>query len=94
MASVALADIVVTLIDSLGPSWGWIGLVSWVVWQLYCPLPNYETKLQQWHNHFVGRLETHETVDIALAEGDVSAAKVREQYGRQRLASSELKEDD
>jgi len=94
VSSVALADIVVTLIDSLGPSWGWIGLGTWVLWQLYCPLPNHCTKLQQVRRDFTERLRVIETTQIALAEevAGVDEGEVRTLHGEDGVTVSQLKD--
>lgn len=88
------ADIIVGLINSLGPSWGWIALGSWLVWELYCPLPSHTTKLQQFHNDLTTRLRVIETTQIALAEevAGIDQNEVRTLHGEDGITVSQLKD--
>jgi len=91
-----VTDLLVGAVNSLGPSWGWLALAMWLAWQLYCPLPNHETKLQSAHNDLTTRLNQIEITQIALGEyvDGVDAERIRRLHGAESLSPNDLIETD
>lgn len=96
---VALADTLTSwLISHVGPEWGWVLFFGWGTWQLYCPFENYTTKLQAWHDDFVGQAKDLKTGQIALAEDissfaetEIDPEKYRELHDRERTVTDDLR---
>lgn len=87
-------SLLLDLVNSIGPAWGWAIVILWTTWQLYCPLPNHKTKVQRFHDDFTGRLRRIELIQIALAEevADVNEHQVRDLHGEDGLTSSDIKQ--
>lgn len=79
-----------------GPTVGWALVILWGMWQLYCPLPNHTTKLQQFHDDLTLRLRRIELTQIALAEEvtNVDEGAVRNLHeDEERMRSADLKRE-
>jgi len=85
---------VVSLLNNVGPAWGWAIAFIWLTWQLYCPIPKHETKLQSWHGDLTERFERIEIGQVAISEEveDVDATKIRDIHEKQGLTTEELKD--
>lgn len=82
------------IINTLGPSWGWLVFFAWILWEIYSPIPNHETKFQQFHGDLTARLERHEIGQISLAEevDGVRATKYRQIHGREQMTTTSFKD--
>jgi len=82
--------------EYVGPQWGPIVPFLWLLWQLYCPFPNHETKLQTWFGSLTERFDRVEKGQIALAEEirTVDEGKFREIHEGDELTTSAFKDED
>ena len=66
----------------------------WLLWELYCPLPNHTTKLQSFHNDLTTRFQRLEVGQISLAEQieDADEDRFREIHDKDRLTTEAFKD--
>jgi len=67
----------------------------WILWELYCPIPNHQTKLQQYHHDFTTRLKRIEVGQVALAAQveAVDEDKYKDLHNKDSLSPADLYED-
>lgn len=80
------------MIDTVGPSWGWLVGFSWLMYQLYNPF--YQTKLQQYHHDLSARFHRVEVVQVAISEeiDGIDEDFVKELHGQSGLSTNDLKQ--
>jgi len=88
-------SVAVELLGAVGPIWSVPLFLVWLMWELYCPFPEYSTKLQQWHTDLTTRLERIEVAQIAISEevSGVDEKTIKDIHGRTGLSASDLKEE-